>query len=338
MSENTYLSKSSARAYDVICTDPLNTTQRDLPNIVIAADWSVDGRKGWMVRADLCPKNKYLVFPPEPVGEHSTLIHRIETCLPEHGTALLGFDFPIGLPKQYAEKTGISTWRQGLELFGGPGWEYFYQRSDNPTLRQPFFPLPTREKGNYRNQLAEALGFGNLKQLLRRCDKKTDNRPGAECVFYTLGGRQVGAGAVIGWSEVLAPAMERIRFWPFDGDLNDLLREPGIVVVEVYPREAYTHLGISIGPGTGLSKRRREDRQKACAHVLEAVTGGGIKFSEPAKSWIQWGFEREDDFDAMMGLLSMLQVVTGQRDPGSPDEDPYIRTIEGWILGQYSAV
>jgi len=308
--------------------------KRHLPDVLVAADWSVDARKRWMVRAELTSQGRYVVFSPEPVGEISTLIARIEQCLPRNGTALLGFDFPIGLPRQYAEKVGISTWRRGLELFGGPSWEHFYERSDHATLRQPFFPHSSQRKGKLRTQLAETLGFRNLKQLLRRCDKKTDNRPGAECMFFTLGGRQVGAGAIVGWQDVLAPAMERIRFWPFDGDLNDLLGEPGIVVAEIYPREAYTHLGISIGPGTGLSKRRREDRLTACEDVLEVVDNDLINFSEAAKSWIQWGFLHEDDFDAMVGLLSMLKVVTGQRAPGLPDDDPHVRTLEGWILGR----
>jgi len=305
-----------------------------VPDVVIAADWSVDERKRWMVRAELCAENQYLVFPPEPVGDTSTLIHRIETCLPEHGTALLGFDFPIGLPRNYGEKAGLSTWREALALFGGPSWEHFYDISDHPTLRQPFFPHSKQKKGNLRTQLAENLGFRNLDELRRRCDKRTSSRPKAECLFFTLGGKQVGAGAIVGWSEVLAPAMERIRFWPFDGDLVDLLGEPGIVVAEIYPREAYTHLRISIGPGTGLSKRRREDRHKACAHILETLESDSIEFSESAKSWVQWGFEHEDDFDATIGLLSMLLIVTGQRAPGLPTDDPHIRTIEGWILGQ----
>ena len=96
----------------------------------------------------------------------------------------------------------------------------------------------------------------------------------------------------------------------------------------------YTHLGISIGPGTGLSKRRKEDRLTACANLFNTVDSDSIKFSEAAKSWVLWGFQREDDFDAMVGLLSMLLVVTGQRDPGLPNDDPQVRTIEGWILGQ----
>ena len=290
-----------------------------------------------MVRAELGSNKRYLVFSPEPVGEISALIARIERCLPKEGTALLGFDFPIGLPRSYAEKVGLSAWRQALRLFGSSDWNHFYELSDRPSLRQPFFPLSKQKSGKLKTQLAETLGYRNLDELLRRCDKKTQSRPKAECLFFTLGVKQVGAGTIVGWRDVLAPAMDMIRFWPFDGDLNNLLCEPGIAVAEIYPGEAYTHLDISIGAGTGLSKRRREDRRKACEHLLETVTSDCIKFSEAAKSWIQWGFEHEDDFDAMVGLLSMFQVVTGEPGSGLPADDPAVRTIEGWILGQQSS-
>jgi len=50
---------------------------------------------------------------------------------------------------------------------------------------------------------------------------------------------------------------------------------------------------------------------------------------------IQDGFPQgEDDaFDAVVGLLGMLQVCIGQREPGEPDERE-VKEIEGWILGR----
>jgi hypothetical protein len=34
-----------------------------------------------------------------------------------------------------------------------------------------------------------------------------------------------------------------------------------------------------------------------------------------------------------VGLLGMVNVLRGGRPPGAPD-DPVVRRIEGWILGQ----
>jgi hypothetical protein len=41
----------------------------------------------------------------------------------------------------------------------------------------------------------------------------------------------------------------------------------------------------------------------------------------------------EDPFDAMLGLLSMVEVALGYRGDGAPDLD-MVREVEGWILGQ----
>ena len=309
----------------------------NLPELVVAArDWSVSGDKRRMVRAERSAGQRFIVYPPEPVGDPATLVQRLRETLSPQGTGVIGFDFPIGLPRAFAAKAGLANWRAALKAFGGPGWKRFYQRSDRPSLKQPFYPLPKGkgQKGHGRKQLADMLGLGGVGDLYRRCERGTDRSARAECLFFTLGATQVGAGAMIGWREVLAPNRDRIRFWPFDGDLRALIRAPGVIVAEVYPREACRHLGISIGPGTGLSKVRRADRRRVSEAVLEAFNHPGILISNAATSWFRWGFEKDDDFDAMMALLSMLLVITGRRDASVPAGDPAIRKMEGWILGR----
>ena len=46
------------------------------------------------------------------------------------------------------------------------------------------------------------------------------------------------------------------------------------------------------------------------------------------------GKDGEDRFDAVAGLLGMLDVVLGNRPSGEPEDDT--TRIEGWILGQHS--
>ena len=41
----------------------------------------------------------------------------------------------------------------------------------------------------------------------------------------------------------------------------------------------------------------------------------------------------DDRFDAAVGLIGMINVLCGNRDPGDP-RDCLRRTVEGWILGQ----
>lgn len=310
-----------------------DTVTRKLPQIVAAADWSTDEKKRWMVRAERVDSTAYVVYPPEPVGDHRSLITRLQGQLSNNESLLIGFDFPIGLPLAYAKQTGVSTFREALAQFGSEPWEKFYEISDSPSLRQPFFPRPTQQKGQYKSQLAQALGCDSLSSLLRRCDVKTKSRKAAECLFFTLGGAQVGAGAIVGWREVIQPALEQVRLWPFDGDLSLLLATPGVTVAEIYPAEAYSHLGVKIGSGTGRTKTSRDDRREVAQHWVAEYSTGPIRLSAAAQSWVQWGFLAEDDFDAMAGLLSMLQVVCGLRSGDAPGGDD-VRSIEGWILGQ----
>ena len=132
---------------------------------------------------------------------------------------------------------------------------------------------------------------------------------------------------------MIAPAAKTVSIWPFDGSLSELLDQPGITLAEIYPGEAYSHVGMRIGVGTGRKKTSRADRKEVSSALLTADQSGRIEISDAAKSWIDWGFLYEDDFDAMVGLLSMLLVVTGQRPADVPDIEE-VRTIEGWILGQ----
>jgi hypothetical protein len=305
------------------------------PEVVVAADWSKDGKKRWMVRSELQNDGSYLVFPPEPVGETNHLLSRLRASVPENGRVLIGFDFPIGLPKAFAAKANLTTFREALKRFDDGDWKAVYDISDAPNLFQPFYPLPKKrgEKGFNKPKLAAALGFEDHNVLLRKCDRSSTRRRDAECLFFTLGGRQVGAGAIVGWQCVLKPALEEIYLWPFDGSMDALLEKPGLTVAEIYPGEAYSHLGIRIGAGTGLTKTLRKDRQLVASSLRAVEKHEDICLSEAAKSWIDFGFLAEDDFDAMVGLLSMLLLVTGRRCYDTPD-DQSVCSIEGWILGQ----
>ena len=42
----------------------------------------------------------------------------------------------------------------------------------------------------------------------------------------------------------------------------------------------------------------------------------------------------EDEFDAVVGLLGMIAVVTGAMESGEPTDDAPVTSVEGWILGR----
>lgn len=306
---------------------------RALPTLVIAADWSTDEKKRWMVRAERIDLGEYIVYPPEPVGDCATLISRLRSQVRESESILIGFDFPIGLPVAYAKAVGVTSFRKAMSQFGRNHWKSFYKISNAPNFHQPFFPLPTQKRGKYRNRLAKALECQDLSALRRRCELKTSTRRAAECLFFTLGGAQVGPAAIAGWRDVMQPSLDHLKLWPFDGDLTSLLSEAGVTIAEIYPAEAYSHLGVKIGSGTGRTKTSRDDRKEAIKHWASQFSSGEIRLSAAALSWVEWGFRSEDDFDALAGLLSMLQIVTGQRSCAVPDTTE-VKQIEGWILGQ----
>lgn len=55
---------------------------------------------------------------------------------------------------------------------------------------------------------------------------KNSGRNAACPLFWTLGANQVGKGAIIGWRDVLSPALhddKGVFLWLFDGFLDDLL-------------------------------------------------------------------------------------------------------------------
>lgn len=308
-----------------------------LPDVVIAADWSIRERHRRVARAELCADDGlYWVFAPEEAGDLETFFARIRSHAPAHGTALAGFDFPIGVPRRYAERVGVASFREALVEFGHGKWDRFFLRTDAPSVVQPFFPTYElgQKGGHLKDRLVESLGVASWDDLLLRCDQKTSARGAAQCLFFTLGPKQVGAAAITGWRDVLQPALDGIKLWPFDGPLDALLGGPGIVVAEIYPAEAYTHLGLRIGAGTKLRKGRREDRKTFADGLLALGHSATLRYAPDACRAIEEGFESDDAFDAMVGLLSMLLVVTGQRPFALPDDDPEICRTEGWILGQ----
>ena len=258
---------------------------------------------------------------------------------------LAGFDFPIGLPEAYALEAGFTDFRAALTEFGHGRWRSFYDPA--PTrgdiaLTRPFYPQ--RPGGTQRNHLATELGVPAFEDLLRRCDRG-HGRNAACALFWLVGGNQVGKAAITGWRDLLGPALSdrsagalRVAIWPFDGALDALLERPGIVVAETYPGEVYRHLALDIVK-PNRSKRKRDDRAADAPRMHRWARKNRVRIGPSLHDAIDDGFGEhgsgEDRFDAVVGLLGMLDVVLGNRPPGAPRDE---RTrVEGWILGQQPA-
>ena len=318
----------------------IRPTHPSLPRLVAHADWGsvADKRQVAMAVRD---DGYYYLLPPEPVGDLEDWLPRLSGMAGEEETTLIGFDFPIGLPAAYATSAGVSDFLDVLPRLGNGNWQEFYDVAESPdqvSLHRPFYP--SRPGGSSHDHLLSGLGLDSKEELYRRCDRRTPDRGAASPLFWTLGAKQVGKAAISGWRDVLTPGLAgygiNFAIWPFAGTLRDLLRERMFVIVETYPAEAYRHLGF---PRSGWSKRKPEDRRARGIEILGWAAQRPVVCDQRLVELLKDGFgdrpDGEDPFDAVVGLLLMLDVVLNYRSEGVPPDETVLR-VEGWIIGQQS--
>ena len=304
------------------------------PTLVYHADWGTKKEKRWCAKATLGTDGHYTAYAPKLVGNLGSLIEQLSREAGETGCAFAGFDFPIGVPEFYARRADISSFRTLLERLGHHKWKDFCSVCDDPdqiSMHRPFYPNG-KYKGRRMHDLFRGHGVSSLEPLLRQCERGGNGHKQACCLFWTLGPNQVGKAAIIGWRDVLAPAMRNVSLWPFDGSLPSLLLPGTVVVAETWPAECYGW--FSTVPLRG--KGNQDDRKEFGTSHLRWADDQSVLLEDGLRNEIQGGFPQGDDaFDAVVGLFGMLQVCLGQREPGEPNES-IIWEIEGWILGRES--
>lgn len=313
-----------------------------LPAVVAHADWSLGPDKRWIAKARLERDSRtYTVSAPTPVGDAPSLLRRL-TAGAAGESVLVGFDFPIGLPRAYADVADVKHFTDLLPALGHGQWASFYEVAElsvEISPRRPFFPR--RPGGTSHADLLRGLGVSSMNELLRSCEKRTAARKQACSLFWTLGGNQVGKAAISGWRDVLAPALRDsgldVGLWPFDGTLEELLESRRVVTAETYPAEFYHHLGLTLSGSKRAHSQRAAQAQAFHGWCNESEIKGRVVFDESANAAIDGGFgpsaDGEDPFDAFVGLLGMLNVLLGRRSAGWL-EPAASRAVEGWILGQ----
>jgi hypothetical protein len=177
--------------------------------------------------------------------------------------------------------------------------------------------------------LLSALGLDSIDDLRRECEKQQPGRRAACPLFWTLGANQVGKGAIVGWRDVLAPALKHgnnVLLWPFDGKLRELLQPGKVVIAETYPAECYGWFLTEPLKGKG----KQENRAKASVAMLKWAKSIGVELDVELTQRIEEGFPQGDDaFDPVVGLFGMLGVLTGKRPPIELEED----RISTWKAG-----
>jgi hypothetical protein len=304
---------------------------------LIHADWSVTANKRWMAIAQR-ERAGWFVGAPLPVGDTANFLDTVFSAAIAGRRILIGFDFPIGVPVAYGDRIEFDNFRDLLNSLGEGAWARFFDVAATPSeiaIVRPFYPAIPK-KGVSRADLAAGLGVQSFDDLFRICEHRTLNRRAACSLFWTLGGNQVGKGALSGWKEVIRPALRRgAHLWPFDGTLASFTHVPGVVLAETYPAEAYYMVNAAFL--LGQSKRRQADRKSKSSAVLAWAERHAIDFSEAASFAVNDGFgsrsNGEDKFDAFMGLLKMIEVVDGRRAERTTPPDRGA-AWEGWILGR----
>jgi hypothetical protein len=304
-----------------------------MPTVVCHADWGNSSHKRWIARAYL-DGGHYEAYAPELVGDHLTLISGAREDVAKIGTVLFGFDFPIGIPVAYATLVRVKKFKEFLTHLGAKEWTEFYSvctKASEITKYRSFYPF--RSGGTSHKHLLSGLGVKCIDDLRRQCELKTAERNAACPLFWTLGANQVGKGAIVGWRDVIVPAMmndSTVKLWPFDGALDDLLRPGNLVVAETYPAESCRWLLDRPLKGKG----KLEVRKSASNALFRWAERRGVRLHPDLKQVIEAGFPKGDDpFDAVIGLFGMLEVALGHRATGEPPDAATI-AVEGWILGQ----
>lgn len=269
----------------------------------------------------------------EKVGPLDTLLARLRYRA-DRAPVAFGVDAPIGLPAAYRPPPhqDFPSFLRAL-VPGDP----FFDVCDDPadiSLARPFYPRRSRA-GVRRHELLDRLGIESGGQLLRQCERKLGPQPAASPMFWTLGANQVGKGAICLWRDLLLPALHGAdppALWPFDGALADLMQPDRVAVAETYPANAMRQLDL----GFRGSKRRQSDRRTVAAALRAHLHALDAEPDDMLAAKLDNGFgtaaDGEDQFDSLIGLVRMLQIV---RDPALDHRpDPAIFTWEGWILGR----
>src|SRR5262245_39002898 len=167
----------------------LAVAQAPTPTLLVHADWSTHPGKRWMARASRDGQT-WRVAPPEPAPHTGNVGHLVGDRT--QSGAVVGFDFPIGVPRAYAARARIDSFRDLLPRLGYGEWSEFFsvaRTASDISLHRPFYPFSPG--GKKSPHLVEALGLAAPSELFRCCEEAQPHLGPASPLFWTLGAKQV---------------------------------------------------------------------------------------------------------------------------------------------------
>jgi hypothetical protein len=279
---------------------------------ILCADWSKDARKRAIYVANVPTREVRRLHAKDPGGWSVSAVLREASLLASRGPVLATFDAPLGIPESY-----LTAFARGRSLGSSATFldflthvycspNFSFESTSVPSdwkVERPFFSVPAGQGGlkSYR-QAAAQQGV----DLYRKIDKKTE----AKTLFAKSGiPGAVGSATCALWQE-LGPqlASRSFRVWPFEGNLQALLKSSPFVIGEIYPRAAYATALDSADafprPLLVLAKTNGAER-------LQAITGlKAADWAKRLKVTIEIDSQaNEDEFDACLTAAALLRCV-----------------------------
>ncbi len=300
---------------------------------MVFADWSKNPRKRWEARV-IPTRSGGRVSAPTPILDAAVWVAELVGVARRGRAVLLGVDFGLGVPVAFARACRPRV-RSFLELVDGAPEPLFAEERamERVCPERPFF-RPAGQPFEL-DALAARLGAPSWRALLRRCERAHPGRPRDACpVFVPRPTQDVTGATRTGWLEVLRPARAAgAKVWPFDGELDALVRPGALVLAETYPAEVGAWLGLPRG------KRRPESRAAMARALASALREAGLEADAALAQDLadcvpdHPGAPGEDRLDAVIGAVGLARVRAGAIDARAP-RDREVRAIEGWVLGR----
>lgn len=298
------------------------------PATILSADWAKDFGKRAVWAADVDARTIGRV-PPRGGWTLGSLLDGAEQRV--RRPVLVALDLVLGVPCAYFDRrVDVAGWDRSSNFVD---WlpraarsERFFDEVSNArewSIARPFFSVPAGE-GALRS-FGETAGF----DLLRDVDQQCGGKP----VFAVSGiPGSVGSATRALWRE-LAPMLESerdFRVWPFEGELNRLLRDAPIIVAEMYPRIAYAIAvapELPTRPKVPRKKSDRSEREEWVSRLRAApwIHRFDVRIADEAAA-----ISSEDDFDSLFTAAALLRCLVENVPLASDVVDA---RAEGGILG-----
>jgi hypothetical protein len=192
------------------------------------------------------------------------------------GSVLVAFDAPLGVPESYlAAAQQVQSWKSPktfLELLAcASSTPQFFDATLSPDdwkIERPFFSVPEGQGGLTKYQ-------DSARRMRVDLYRAIDERTKAKTVFAKSGiPGSVGSAACDLWQNLgaLLREIRNFKIWPFEGDLELLLRELSVVIGEIYPRAAYAtdllDMPVEKRPPLAIAKTHEPVREAAIEALL----------------------------------------------------------------------